>query len=585
MARTSIASSRNHPEVLYAVAAAGDGKQVGAVFRSADGGATFTRCRLPSGTGDQGSYNNCIAVHPDDPAIVAIGWRTGPFISADQGNTWTRSTDEPGGHMHADVHALTYASTADRVDLWGGTDGGVCRSTDGGATWDSRYNKHLRNLQYYGSPDMGASMATFDASPWEPGLHGGATQDNGNVWARAGQEGIASEVRQFEGGDGNTVLFASGSIVLHRNNTITINGVEVGNRIRRSDYNPATHEMDDVIGTVVPAEGFIDGMPMPNAAARVVDPHYHRDGATMLAVVARGNEVHGYFDGAGGDRFRPLGDVGIGTSDPASPRLVTALASHTGGTVLAGTSDGHIYAIDAATGRVTDQPTGFGGWTGGRVSRLLWPTPAKRFAVLSSAVVVRWDPRLSTSPNARPGVWLLTPGQLTSGATGIEYATLATGGAALFACTDFGVEVSLDDGDTWSDAGARLPARPHCRDLSLGLNAAGRPALYVATYGWGAFLADLPEPRSDGLGHIPAEVAQILIGIIEDGGGVEIVNGHVRIVPPRGPARDLAAALVVTALSQQLSGPAAELTARLAGELRSLAGAETLNRPFRPHAG
>lgn len=575
MTRTSIASSKNQPSVLYAVAADKDDQNLGGVFRSSDGGATFTACQLPEGAGNQGFYNNCVDVHPDNADIVAVGWRTGPFVSTDRGQSWKRSTDEPNGHMHSDVHALTFAETSDGVYLWAGTDGGVCLSTDNGATWDSRYNKHLRNIQYYGPVDQNA-MSTFDASRWEPGLHGGATQDNGNLWARSGDEGTRSSIRQFEGGDGNTVMFVTETIVLHRNNTLTRdNGkVEFGNRIRRSNYDPAAHDMDNELGTVVPAEGYPDGMPFPSAAAVVTDPHYKRDGARMLAVVGKGTEVHGYFDSAAPGAFRKLGDVGPGASTPDNPRSITAIASYNGFVVLAGTSDGHVYAVEAASGAVTDEPTSFGGWAGSSVSKLIWPAPTQRYGTLANSVVFTWNPLLSTSPTAKPGVWLLTTGTLTSGATDIEYAALATGGAALFACTDFGVEVSIDDGGTWTDVGSGLPARPHCRDIRLGINAAGKPALFIATYGWGAFIAELPGKPENPLEHVPSLVAKILFGIVADGQGVEIINGHIHVVPPREPARDLAIALAFTVLAQHLSGPGARLTARMGEQMMVIAGIE-----------
>jgi hypothetical protein len=112
-------------------------------------------------------------------------------------------------------------------------------SSDLGLSWDSRYNKHLRNLQYYGPVDQ-LGMSPFDTSRWHAGMHGGATQDNGNLWTRAGDEGIRSAVRQFEGGDGNTVMFVTNTIALHRNNTLTIQpaAAEIGNRIRRSTIGP-----------------------------------------------------------------------------------------------------------------------------------------------------------------------------------------------------------------------------------------------------------------------------------------------------------------------------------------------------------
>ena len=51
-------------------------------------------------------------------------------------------------------------------------------------------------------------------------------------------------------------------------------------------------------------------------------------------------------------------------------------------------------------------------------------------------------------------------------------------------------------------------------------------------------------------------VGQILFGVIQDGGGVIIVNGHIIRIPPRGPDFDLAQALVALDAAGKISGPA-----------------------------
>jgi hypothetical protein len=573
MQRTSIASCKSQHSVLYAVSAAADDQFLGAVFRSADGGKTFSQCQVPSGAGNLGFYNNCIEVHPTNSDIVALGWRTGPFISTDRGQTWANTSDTPG-HLHSDVHSVSYAETSSGVSLWVGTDGGVCLSTDGGASWDSRYNKHLRNLQYYGPVDQ-LGMSPFDTNRWRPGVHGGATQDNGNLWTRSGDEGIRSAVRQFEGGDGNTVLFVTDTIVLHRNNTLTVGTTEIGNRIRRSNYRPATDDMDDPIGPVVPAQGYPDGLPTPSAAATVGNPHYVRNGARMLAVFGVGTEVHGYLGSAAPGSFVKLAD--IGGSTPAAPRTITAIASLDGHRVLVGTSDGQIYSIDSATGTITDQNTRFDGYAGNKISRILWPNPSVRFATVANSAVARWLPNVSITVDGKRGLWVLTKGLLTSGATDLEFAELETGGSALFATTDFGVEVSIDDGASWTVIRRGLPKRPHCRDIRLGTNGEGRPTLYVGTYGWGAFMAELPRKAEGKFGHIPDEVADILLGVIAGGGGVEIVGGRIKVVPPHEPARALAIALVMLALSQRSGEETAALTERSAVEVLQIAGIDGID--------
>jgi hypothetical protein len=43
--------------------------------------------------------------------------------------------------------------------------------------------------------------------------------------------------------------------------------------------------------------------------------------------------------------------------------------------------------------------------------------------------------------------------------------------------------------------------------------------------------------------HIPDLVAQILVGVVQDGGGWVLIGGKLHKVPPRGPITELLAAL------------------------------------------
>ena len=129
----------------YAIAADSSGA-VAALMRTTDGGASWASLPVPTDAGNQGFYNNCIDVHPSDPATVAFGWRGGPFVSQNSGASSINQNQDP---MHSDVHGVTFTSTPSGVEIWSVRDGGVFRSTDLGATWDSRWNRHLLNLEFY----------------------------------------------------------------------------------------------------------------------------------------------------------------------------------------------------------------------------------------------------------------------------------------------------------------------------------------------------------------------------------------------------------------------------------------------------
>jgi hypothetical protein len=96
-----------------------------------------------------------------------------------------------------------------------------------------------------------------------------------------------------------------------------------------------------------------------------------------------------------------------------------------------------------------------------------------------------------------------------------------------------------------------LPARPHCTDLRIANDGKGGLDLYLATYGhsvWRATISQLPK-----ILELPPEAVEILIGVIEDGGGL-VRFGKVFIrLPPRPLIRDLLAALVIDNVAQSMS--------------------------------
>jgi len=88
--------------------------------------------------------------------------------------------------------------------------------------------------------------------------------------------------------------------------------------------------------------------------------------------------------------------------------------------------------------------------------------------------------------------------------------------------------------------------------------------------------------QAQGPKHLYDQVAQILFGIINDAGGVEIVGGHIVRVPPRGPLVDLLlgiasyriASLISSEEGQALQRSAMETVVKVAQkELKALTGA------------
>jgi hypothetical protein len=84
----------------------------------------------------------------------------------------------------------------------------------------------------------------------------------------------------------------------------------------------------------------------------------------------------------------------------------------------------------------------------------------------------------------------------------------------------------------------------------------------------------------------PAELggifAEILLGVVQDGGGVVIINGHIVRIPPRGPEFDLVQALVAVDAAQKIGGSAGRALTRSAynaiGTIARAAGKSSLQR-------
>ncbi len=180
------------------------------IQRSADGGQSWSDPLLTplpdsneSAPGNpltycesQCDYDNVIAVNPFNPDDVFFGG-VGLFRSTDGGATFDRvgENNEPpapgqNGPLHVDHHALVYHPTIQGL-LFNGNDGGIYRTTDGGANWTS-LSGTIATLQHY----------HISLHPTDPNIMFTGNQDNGttrrsnsNTWTEvAGGDGAFSAV-------------------------------------------------------------------------------------------------------------------------------------------------------------------------------------------------------------------------------------------------------------------------------------------------------------------------------------------------------------------------------------------------------
>lgn len=177
-ARVELAFSATSSGTVYASVQSG----TGAVYRSTDGGASWSLRSSPTHLGSQGWYNNTIWVDPTNANTVVVGgidiWR-----STDGGASFTRISNWAlwPSSVHADNHVIvshpSYNGSSNAI-VFVGNDGGVAKSSNilsatsasSSNTW-SLISTGKYSTQFYG----GASSADGTKIA-------GGTQDNGSLY-------------------------------------------------------------------------------------------------------------------------------------------------------------------------------------------------------------------------------------------------------------------------------------------------------------------------------------------------------------------------------------------------------------------
>jgi photosystem II stability/assembly factor-like uncharacterized protein len=174
-----VAMSPADPHKVYVYYGGFINGRVDAHFRaSTDGGSTWIERSLAEVDLAQLGYNSYLYADPQDATALYLGSRD-VYKSTDGGASWTNITWNfynsasgftyaPGGSKtHTDQHALAF-SPAGSAEFYVGNDGGVSKTTDGGATFRS-LNATLTLSQFIG----------IALHPTDSKLSYGGTQDNG----------------------------------------------------------------------------------------------------------------------------------------------------------------------------------------------------------------------------------------------------------------------------------------------------------------------------------------------------------------------------------------------------------------------
>ncbi len=198
--RTEFAIAPSNSNIVYAQCTKSDGSLLN-VYRSDDKGATWYIIG-PGGSinfnplGNQGTYDNVIAVYPDDEDKIILGgqyslWTWGKTEGWNVKTFWSIDVNDLQ-YVHADQHALVFHPTNPDI-VFCGSDGGVHRSTDGGNTWQLK-NKYFNVTQFYGISHGKVENEVL-----------GGTQDNGSILLNpenSVSNGTNFEYVEVTGGDG-----------------------------------------------------------------------------------------------------------------------------------------------------------------------------------------------------------------------------------------------------------------------------------------------------------------------------------------------------------------------------------------------
>ena len=547
MQRTSLAVSPAEPNVLYVLAGNQDDGMYCVVRGTLDASLRWSFNALTTkvvGTSDplfgegvkgdgsvaggQQSYNNCIAVSPDDSSQVAVGWQRGYFLLSNARNP-SESWKFLSGfldHLHADIHALLFESLPSNA-LYICSDGGLTATKNFGTTHSSIANRHLPNLQMY----------NIALDPQADGVIASSLQDNGNAFCNIYPG--PQPWKQFNDGDGLLVQFLRNGRLLDLSGAGAEDipgprprfGVPRGIQERWLDHfsKAAIWEGQTQEVGLIPLEASLGtgldlhedplifiGLPFENSfdiswpLAPVETPTWKNiDGGYLVAVAANQEKVYGLLQGSASKdlHWSLLGSIAVNV---AKPEQISCLGSIDGSSILMGTDQGSIFRMTPPSSKTTAE------WA---VELMTIIHPLRRG--IDHVIILQFEVHTGDKPLAiasdsqilqlRGDAWnglvspantmlLPAPNDWTE-----EYTGLGTDWSPgrpsqkIFLCTDRRVFVSSDNGSIWEDISLGLPRVPHSRDIRFVREPGGLEFLYVATYGWSVWRRQMNTPAQEDL--------------------------------------------------------------------------------------
>ena len=460
--------------------------------------------------GRQGTFNNAIAVAPDDANLVALGWQMGTFIldtSGAHGATvpFSLLQDEKSHH---DVHSLHFTKSENgEHTIYIGSDGGLLKVSGPARkhpSFDDRLNVFLPTLLF--KDELRAEQyATIDVSPAIDGLISGGLQDNGCKWLKTAK-GKFTFWQQMLGGDGGTNTFLADGILISRESNAS-------SKFKSHVWNAQVNSFD--AGSDIPLDVEVELDPKMEICTRIPTPAFRsKQQQLMHAVSAAVQAKDGGHTKAGDNLLLGLFENGEGSTQfhwkiiGFMPRLIKAAATADGNSVLVSTEDGTISLVSPQ--KFLDGQHDF--------STNL-PLPAQlttvkgcviQFELTKTAVFALFE----ESKHGKKGHILVRDGnewkEISTPVAETIYSIaadwdvkstpLAPEDKRLFFTTDSAVYQGVQSTGpqlpgfqtsfNWEKSSDGLPARPHCTHLRFGWDEK-KLFLYLSTYGRSVYRAEL----------------------------------------------------------------------------------------------
>ena len=497
--RATLAVARPGEKVVYAIGSDQFGFSQSDVYRSSDGGRSWTALNVTAGVptnpncfqpdlnilGDQAWYNQMIVVSPRDRKrnTLYIGGNLSTAKTTDGGRTWTLTSSWlPTGcdnvtpqlpYVHADNHAATIVVTDDVERIVFGTDGGIFVSQDGGQSFDSSKNTGIVALL----------AQTISSTPRRDDSAITGLQDTGTR-ARIGSSTIWNQV---SGGDGEGVGWSQA------NNAVTIVTAEFDYILRQpglpADTGSPNNWLDGTNGLdFTDPDCFPFFTPLATPSAKV-------DPTGLVFYTVTGSRLYRTTDGAASwTEVTQFGTV-------AAPQCIIRLTWHDVGLHP---TDPKRIALAGTSGRVLISQDGGASW---RTLSLIALVPgytgfnsAPGWARNGTTLYVAAE---SPIPGAVRLVKSTDGGTTWNRADGVQTGNRLpdvavsdivvdphdSQGRTVYAATSIGVYVTHNGGDSWSLFGAGLP-NVSVRGLYLSPD---EGFIRIATYGRGVWEIDTEE--------------------------------------------------------------------------------------------